>query len=181
MADNSQTPEPSMEEILASIRRIISEDGATVEPTKTEEGVTAEPAKAEPVVAPAAASVEEVPVLDLIDEVQDDGSVAPVEEPAPPMPEPEPAPTVSIPVDSDRLISDTAAQASAQALSGLSRLMGGTMNISSQPIGEGHKTLESMVLELLRPILKDWLDRNLPVMVERIVQKEIQKITRDLN
>jgi cell pole-organizing protein PopZ len=47
-------------------------------------------------------------------------------------------------------------------------------------IGNGGRTIESIVLDLMRPILKEWLDRNLPPMVERIVQKEIRKITRDL-
>lgn len=185
MAENTQNQEPSMEEILASIRRIISEDGATVEPTPADPN--AEPA---PVVEMAAA--EEAPVLDLIEEVKDDGSVeniAAVPEPAPmaaPEPEPVRAPAYTPPpepvhFDNSRLISETAAQASVNALSGLSRLVGGTVNINSQPIGSGHKTLENMVADLLRPILKDWLDNNLPAIVERVVQKEIQKITRDLN
>lgn len=176
MAENIQTQEPSMEEILASIRRIISEDGATVEPTPVDPNADAP----EPVDAPVVDMMpmeEEPAVLDLVEEVKDDGHVETI------VPEPEPAPpTDHIMFDNDRLLSETAAQASASALSGLTKIMhGGGVNISSQPIGAGHKTLESMVLELLRPILKDWLDRNLPTIVERIVQKEIQKITRDLN
>lgn len=167
-----------MEEILASIRRIISEDGATVEPTPVDPDVDA------PVpVIEMAPMDEEPPVLELLEEVRNDGSVENiVPEPIPePEPEPEPAPATDMVFDNDRLLSEAAAQASVSALSGLSRIVNGGVNISSQPIGTGHKTLESMVLELLRPILKDWLDRNLPTIVERIVQKEIQKITRDLN
>ncbi|MBY0429259.1 MAG: DUF2497 domain-containing protein [Alphaproteobacteria bacterium] len=185
MAENTQNQEPSMEEILASIRRIISEDGATVEPTPADPN--AEPA-AEPAAVPAAepapvidmaAMDAEPPILDLVEEVTEDGSVQNI------APEPEPVvyaapPPEPIAHDTNRLLSDTAAQASANALNNLSRLVGGSININSQPIGGGHKTLESMVAELLRPILKDWLDRNLPAIVERIVQKEIQKITRDL-
>jgi uncharacterized protein len=181
MAENTQNQEPSMEEILASIRRIISDDGATVEPTPVDPDAVmaantvemSDPVEAEP------------PILDLVEEVKEDGSVESI------MELPEPAPVVAAPRaeppkaenivhDNSRLISDSAAQASANALSSLSRLVGGTVNINSQPIGAGHKTLESMVAELLRPILKDWLDKNLPSIVERVVQKEIQKITRDL-
>ena len=43
-------------------------------------------------------------------------------------------------------------------------------------IGNGGVTLEDMVRELLRPILKEWLDENLPYMIERIVKKEIEKM-----
>ncbi|MDX1923360.1 MAG: DUF2497 domain-containing protein [Alphaproteobacteria bacterium] len=176
MAENPPNQEPSMEEILASIRRIISEDGATVEPTPADPN-------AEP---PPVVEMEEAPVLELIEEVKDDGSVENLAPQPEPEPEPAPAPVYAPPpepvqVDRSRLISETAAQASVNALSGLSRLVGGTVNINTQPIGSGHKTLENMVADLLRPILKDWLDNNLPAIVERVVQKEIQKITRDLN
>ncbi len=34
-------------------------------------------------------------------------------------------------------------------------------------------TLESMVREMLRPLLKQWLDRNLPYLIERLVKREI--------
>ena len=174
MAENTQNQEPSMEEILASIRRIISEDGATVEPTPADPN--AEPMPQIDMTAMDA----EPPVLELMEEVQADGSVENIMTEPDPEPVYTPPPAQPIAHDNSRLLSDTAAQASANALNNLSRLMGGNININSQPIGAGHKTLESMVAELLRPILKDWLDRNLPAIVERIVQKEIQKITRDL-
>ena len=45
-------------------------------------------------------------------------------------------------------------------------------------MGEGGKTIEDMVKEMLRPMLKEWLDRNLPPMVERIVEREIMRLTR---
>lgn len=179
MADNTQNQEPSMEEILASIRRIISEDGATVEPTPADPNADPAPEPAAAPVLDLAPMDTEPMVLDLVEEVKEDGTVqniaAEPEAVVVPAPPPEP-----IHHDTSRLISDTAAQASANALNNLSRLVGGSININSQPIGAGHKTLESMVAELLRPILKDWLDKNLPAIVERIVQKEIQKITRDL-
>ena len=174
MAENTQNQEPSMEEILASIRRIISEDGATVEPTPADPN--AEPAAEPAPIIDMAPMESEPPILDLVEEVTEDGTVQHLA-PEPVIVTPPPEPLAH---DASRLLSDTAAQASANSLNNLSRLMGGAININSQPIGAGHKTLESMVAELLRPILKDWLDRNLPAIVERIVQKEIQKITRDL-
>lgn len=181
MAENTQNQEPSMEEILASIRRIISEDGATVEPTPADPN--AEPAPEPAPMIDMAQMDAEPPVLELVEEVLEDGSVENIVPQQDYQPEPvivTAPPPEALPRDNSRLLSDTAAQASANALNNLSRLVGGNININSQPIGAGHKTLESMVAELLRPILKDWLDRNLPAIVERIVQKEIQKITRDL-
>jgi hypothetical protein len=43
-------------------------------------------------------------------------------------------------------------------------------------LGNGGLTLEELVREILRPILKDWLDDNLPYMIERIVKQEIEKM-----
>ena len=46
-------------------------------------------------------------------------------------------------------------------------------------LGSSSVTLEGMVREMLRPILKEWLDRNLPYLIERLVKKEIDlMITR---
>ncbi len=44
--------------------------------------------------------------------------------------------------------------------------------------GIGGMTIESMIRDLLRPMLKDWLDENLPALVERMVEKEIARISR---
>ena len=95
------------------------------------------------------------------------------------MPQDTPAPgTPAVSVDGDALLSDAAAQASASVLGNLARMKQGS--VPSFPLGEGQRTLESMVLELIRPMLKEWLDKNLPTLVEHVVQKEIKKITRDL-
>lgn len=40
------------------------------------------------------------------------------------------------------------------------------------------RTLEDLVREMLRPMLKAWLDDNLPGMVERIVRAEIERVSR---
>lgn len=148
-------PEPSMEEILASIRRIISDD---------------KPPEPEP---------EEV--LELQTELKDDGSVVdlaiPEPEPPPPPPPPEPEPE---PVPA--LVSEETAEEAASALHNLANTVE-IEELSSAPrghtfIGNGSRTLEDMALELMRPLLKQWLDSNLPPIVDRLVQKEIERISR---
>ena len=43
-------------------------------------------------------------------------------------------------------------------------------------IGDGNQTLEQLVKDVLRPILKEWLDENLPDIVDRIVREEVERI-----
>lgn len=45
-------------------------------------------------------------------------------------------------------------------------------------LGNGGKTIEDLVKEMLQPMLKEWLDKNLPPMVERYVEREISRLTR---
>ena len=45
-------------------------------------------------------------------------------------------------------------------------------------IGQNARTLEDLVKEMLRPMLKSWLDDNLPSLVERIVRVEIERVSR---
>ena len=45
-------------------------------------------------------------------------------------------------------------------------------------LGNNARTLEDLVKEMLRPMLKAWLDDNLPGMVERIVRAEIERVSR---
>jgi cell pole-organizing protein PopZ len=46
--------------------------------------------------------------------------------------------------------------------------------------GIGGMTVEAMIRDMLRPMLKDWLDENLPSLVERMVEKEIARVSRGL-
>lgn len=198
---NSDQQEPSMEEILASIRRIISEDGDEIA-----DGDDAKKAE-EPVADTSSGSDEPVPaaepqdpdddILELTDVVEEDNveeesapepepepEPEPVAEPEPepepapepvaapePEPEPEPAPPVETAVAEDRLVSDEVEQVSAATISGLTAALA-----SSARVGDGDKTLEQLVKDVLRPILKEWLDANLPGMVERIVREEVERI-----
>ncbi len=172
-----------MEEILASIRRIISEDGGTMEAApppddsvldltqmlENEPPTPAAPA-ATPAPAPTPSAAPEV-AMELA--MEDHAPEAPPAAPPPP-----PSAPASPASSEESLISNVTAQAAAQAIS--SNISRPHAQIDPLPMGAGHRTLESMVLDQLKPILKEWLDKNLPTMVERIVQKEIRKITRDV-
>ena len=78
----------------------------------------------------------------------------------------------------EHLISGATAAASMSALSRLADL-GQHGIVSKEPLDESGRTLESLVRELLRPMLKHWLDDHLPPMIERIVREEIQRMARD--
>ena len=52
--------------------------------------------------------------------------------------------------------------------------------MSDIPLGEGQRTIEDLVREMLRPLLKEWLDSNLPHLVERVVQEEVGRLVRDV-
>jgi cell pole-organizing protein PopZ len=45
-------------------------------------------------------------------------------------------------------------------------------------LGNNARTLEDLVKEMLRPMLKSWLDDNLPGLVDRIVRAEIERVSR---
>lgn len=191
MTDQS-AQEPTMEEILASIRRIISEDDAPAEAPAGEESAPA--AEPEPEPAPSPALMDETPSVQAEEEVLElteraepeqigDLDVAeaqpfPAAEPEP-EPAPQPAPAAS-PYDS--LVGDSAAASAASAFAGLAA----TFQKPETPAARGPdlnfasgSTVEAMVAEMLRPMLKDWLDANLPSIVEAQVRKEVERIARN--
>ena len=181
-----------MEEILASIRRIISEDEQQ-SGDKAAAPAAEEAPKAEAPATPVPPPTDEI--LELTEVVNADGSVSSLKDAEPePMPEPDPFPEPSFepepepeapafarasetmreergPTDFD-LLSEGAASSAAASFSGLL----GSVGTRGMPLGDGTKTLEELVKDLLRPMLKDWLDRNLPGLVERLVAREIAKI-----
>jgi cell pole-organizing protein PopZ len=207
-----QQHEPSMEEILASIRRIIAEDGDAPAPAgAAPAGAAAAPAAsgAAAPAAPAAASMCPSPakvapqedVLELTEVVEPDGSVVSLNAPPPKPAAPKPAPPkpvlVEMPApappprmaeaasdeadDHEAMVSAATAAASVAALSqiaSLSQRDGG--HERDIPLGAGHLTLEALVRDELRPILKDWLDNHLAALVERLVADEIARLVRDV-
>ncbi len=50
--------------------------------------------------------------------------------------------------------------------------------LASTVLSNNARTLEDLVKEMLRPMLKSWLDDNLPILVERIVKAEIERVSR---
>jgi len=198
MSDAKDQHEPSMEEILASIRKIISEDGdAAAAPADDvlvltdevdEDGAPAKPVAAEPPPPPAATFAPEPPSPPPPPLARDEPRVQlaepepefePVAAEPPPAPEPPPAAAVPPQEFGRRLISDTTAAASLAALSELVNRSHREPDIESLPLGNVNRTLEDITRELLRPILKSWLDDNLPELVERIVREEIGRLALD--
>jgi uncharacterized protein len=45
-------------------------------------------------------------------------------------------------------------------------------------LGASHRSLDEIAEEMLRPLLHDWLDNNLPTLVERLVREEIERVAR---
>lgn len=208
MTQAAKAQEPSMEEILASIRRIIADDDVNktpAEPAATapkpvfqesvfqqplaqepvQESVFEEPALQEPVFkaaepAPAPQLEVDADILDLTDEmrastpdsfrtIDAQPDVIFTEEAAAP--------------ESDHLEAarqQLAASMSESLLSSsTSAAVDGAFNALAQTVlVQNARTLEDLVREMLRPMLKTWLDDNLPGLVERLVRAEIERVSR---
>ena len=76
----------------------------------------------------------------------------------------------------EELLDDSKAQSLAQSFSVLKTLA--EPGAAPQIVRSGETSLEGLTRELLRPMLKNWLDTNLPVLVEGMVAKEIERITK---
>jgi cell pole-organizing protein PopZ len=127
--------DPSMEEILASIKRVIAEDGRAVATT-----AAARPARR----------------LGRAAEPPADEDVLELDEPV---------------TDGPSLLSDDAAAATSRRLASLSALR----QRGESPPDPG--ALEAVVREMLKPMLKEWLDQRLPEIVEDLVTREIARLT----
>ncbi|MBS0502907.1 MAG: DUF2497 domain-containing protein [Proteobacteria bacterium] len=157
-----KTDEPSMEEILSSIKRIIAEDS---------DGVTPRRGRAAP--------AEEPDVLELTqalgepDDVVEEAPAAPpftiAAEEAPALAEAPVAPPPEEPA-AEALVSSASADATRAALAALSRMV----VKPEEPAADN--TLEGLVREMLRPMMKDWLDANLPRIVQEAVDREVKRI-----
>jgi len=75
----------------------------------------------------------------------------------------------------DHLVSSSAADASTNAFARLAKAAAGD---HAQPVPGGDKTVEQFIVELLTPMLKEWLDQNLQTIVERVVEQEVKKLAR---
>jgi cell pole-organizing protein PopZ len=137
----SPTREPSMEDILASIKKVIADEKELRTAVRPAKALDADARSEEE------AFVSEEDVLEL------DEPLAPPAELGPP------------------LLDDEAAGHTRQALEELQTVA------ATVPAAPAVNPLEDMVREMLRPILKQWLDDHLPQMVDEHVKREITRIT----
>lgn len=208
MAETKTDQDPSIEEILESIRQIISDDGDI--PAQAEaQKPAAKPADKQTPPAPDvgmppkdamdasanisadadvdSSTVEAPPeaeeeasssILDLTDKV-DDTRVDMSYDPDPPLDiDLQDNPVMDEPVqqdDSSLLSEKTADEATAE----MAKLLASNVAVErDEPARIGRLTLEDMARDLMRPLIKSWLDQNLPRVIEKVVAKEMEKLAR---
>lgn len=141
-----QAGEPSVEEILESIKKVIARDNRAEAQNRAESQTRP---RTEPVqrVAPRQAEVLELtePAMELDDDC-----------------------------DSEGLLADAATASMRESLAALSMLA--QPGMAPQIVRSGETSLEGLTRELLKPMLADWLEKNLPAMVEKMVSAEIARI-----
>lgn len=149
-----QAGEPSVEEILESIKKVIARDNraeAAVERRVRQERGVIEAASGDAGSAEADGDDE---VLELgMDAALAEADAAPAESP---------------------LLTETATSSMRDSLAALAMLS--EPGVPPQIVRSGETSLEGLTRELLRPALAEWLDKNLPPLVERLVAAEIARI-----
>jgi cell pole-organizing protein PopZ len=167
--------EASVEEILESIKKVIARDNRAValearrrRELVADQSVTATPFHPAPEAPPAHKVRDEDEVLDLAEMEFAPEAEAPAHAPAMPL---EPAANLA---DEAPLIADGVRSAMQENLAALAMLA--EPPARPQIVRSGETSLEGLTRDLMRPMLADWLDKNLPAMVERMVQAEIARI-----
>ncbi len=200
-AANESADELSMEEILQSIRRIIAEENDEGTPSpETSEAEGDDVLELTEVVEDPMENRDPLAAIDAIMASSAAPEPAPMEAMAMPAPPTAPAPEMPRfeepaprafeprelpkappePVAEDVLVSESTAAAAINSL----RSVRDTAHRAAEHRPHGltfrtGTTVEDLVIEALRPMLKDWLDTHLPHTVERIVQREIQRIAQE--
>jgi len=185
MTQPAKSQEPSMEEILASIRRIIAEDDAGKRAPEAPK--TGAPASRSGPLDPSSTMpgpVDFVPnnsrngsggqssdILELTDSM-----TSPTPRTAPDMGFGEGLERPSLQNGRDPQSELLSRSTSAAVDSAFNTLAQSSLTQSS--LTQGPRSLEDLVREMLRPLLKAWLDENLPGMVERLVRSEIERVSR---
>ncbi|RVT95832.1 DUF2497 domain-containing protein [Rhodovarius crocodyli] len=163
-----------MDDILASIRKILNDDGtpgdqpplpAPPPPPSTEPLMLTEEMLV-PVPAPPPAEPEPAPEPPQLMPLSLGEALAPVPPPPPP---PEPAA-----MPNSELLAPAAAAATAASMSELLRAV--AQDRAAPIANSAGVTIEDVVREMLRPLLKEWLDTHLPAIVERTVRQEIERV-----
>ena len=178
--------DPTMDEILASIRKIISDDEARAQVGRQQAPIPSTPSTAVPALEPRPAvarrDTDNDDVLLLTDLVEEPRSGA-AEAKSVPIPPPSVEPPPVEPPRGDALVGSGVVGAASSAFARLNQAVQESVPqpAAHEPgpsIDDNGKTIEDLVREMLRPMLKEWLDRNLPPMVERFVEREIVRLTR---
>ena len=193
MAEAKTEQDPSIEEILESIRQIISDDGDAPEKAAEPQAKAAEPkipadtkvlapgaeaedkaVDAKPTAAPATADSK---ILDLTEKVDDTRVDMSYDPDPPPMIDLQEAPEMPTPEDDDiSFLSEKTADAAA---SEMSKLLSSNVAVEREVTSRvGRVTLEDITRDLMRPLLKTWMDENLPRVIEKAVAKELDKLSR---
>lgn len=169
----SDSPDPSMEDILASIRRILNEEDAKPpDEPGTEQALVASGAEPpEPEVLELEHSMM-VPAPDFIPHPEPERKPEPMAVAVPQAQMVAPAMAVPYPASSP-LVAPEAAAAAALSVGALMRTLA---TERSTAVHRGGPTIEDLVRDEIRPLLKDWLDQHLPPMVERLVRAEIERV-----
>lgn len=202
MSADASEDEPTMEEILASIRRIISdesEDEGELEAAEDESFDEAPMLDSEPDPEPEPEpepTPDPEPVPDPEPQPEPEPEPTPEPTPAPtmapaPMPEPTPEPTpapTSAPVpepEEDVLeLTDLASPGEIESIvsppveTQAAESFAHLTHLMVQGYGGAENTLESLVRAMLKPMLQAWLDENLPGIVQDAVEREVARISR---
>ncbi|WP_404479556.1 DUF2497 domain-containing protein [Novosphingobium sp. BL-52-GroH] len=151
-----QNGEPSVEEILQSIKQVIARD------TRLDARPASRPRRDDPLFDPLPDADDEDDVLELQETAQ-----------LPPPPAAE-YPDDGLDGTDSPLLQPQARNSMRESLAALAMLS--EPGAQPQIVRSGETSLEALTRELLRPALAEWLDRNLPPMVERLVAQEIARI-----
>jgi cell pole-organizing protein PopZ len=198
MANPSTAHEPSMEEILASIRQIISEDGeastAAGAETETEAsagGPGAEiPRAAAAESEPSVARAEIAPARDAMTPQTVDSPARPAQPQISPIipsapaagtlggAQVQPGASAARPPPPAQRASRTLEEKSLLSAHSDAAVSGAFSALAHTILAQNARTLEDLVVEMLQPMLHDWLDENLPSLVERLVKEEIERVSR---
>ncbi len=163
--------EPSMEDILSSIKRIISDGSERPQPSRGSRARAVDDAQPETDEAaqPADQKAESEPVLELTQRMAETRAVPDDQERETAMTESASRITAEDDLAGPGILSDRSAQAARESLSHLSALL-------IRPEQGESNTLEGLVREMLRPMLKEWMEAHLPDLVESMVKREIDRI-----
>ncbi|MBX7541541.1 DUF2497 domain-containing protein [Qipengyuania sphaerica] len=155
--------EPSVEEILDSIKKVIARDSEIREAAPRRRGLVA--GSSEPVDEDEAEDVLELDAVLAEEMIIEDNAALDARFGEEPGEDEE---------EGESLIADATRSAMQQNFAALTMLA--KPGKQPQIVRQGETSLEGLVREMLRPMLKEWLDKNLPGMVEEMVKAEIARI-----